>query len=840
MGCFLDDEKTAWRYAGLIEAFSVLVPERVGEEVAELAPYCADFEPVRRAFVMSLIFRDPKAMGPATLKYVNEHVMRFRGTHEEFLDALLTVASIPDHRFNADSLHAHLTGQDLADRDAWWSIYLHNQYGENGAVDRLVDWAWSSADRSHIKDESIRLTAVALAWFLTTSNRYLRDRATKALVALLTPRIGVLRQVLRMFLKVNDPYVLQRLCAVAYGCVMRSEEKTQIADLAKEVYAWFFESGEPPPDILLRDCARGIVEAALNAGAILGIDPRMVRPPYKSKWPESIPTAEELEKYGQWSKGMPDEEWARVEIYDSVMRDGDFARYIIGTNSGTFEWSSRRLDARPEPSRKEIYDNFLESLTQKERKLWKAYSTVRHNVHFWRRLDPAERLKHFKTEYTEEQLGTILSNYEAAFRSSLRKSQRAIYETSVIPYLEDPDPFKDENRFDLSIAQRWIFKRVLDLGWTQERFGNFDRTVNRYPYYGREAAKPERIGKKYQWIAYHEFLARVSDNFEFTGESWSQKAERFEGPWQFFVRDIDPSCLIINTKRERWQPNTNTWWFPSSYSAWENETDDTKWIRSSSDLPAVEPLLEAQREEDHSNWLVMQSHYDWEQPISAEEERFEIPRRRIWYMLRSYIVKRTDLENVFRWAEKQNFMGRWMPESKEIYRVFLGEFHWAPAYVYHNTPYYGQPGWTRGHRNETPGEILPTSNLYMGEGNSLDCSIKDTIHIYVPCGWLADMMQLRWVGAEGRYINKAGDLIAFDPSVNEAGPGALLMNKDRLLEFLHQSGYDMIWTVLGEKDVVGGRDYPREWKGRLIINGEYRFQDGQIRGTTGTTFEAPK
>ena len=64
------------------------------------------------------------------------------------------------------------------------------------------------------------------------------------------------------------------------------------------------------------------------------------------------------------SEGMPDDEWGRVEIYDSVMRDGDFARYIIGTNSGSFEWSSRRLGEPPKPTRQEIVGTFVKSLTK--------------------------------------------------------------------------------------------------------------------------------------------------------------------------------------------------------------------------------------------------------------------------------------------------------------------------------------------------------------------------------------------------------------------------------------------------------------------------------------------
>jgi hypothetical protein len=838
LGCFLKDEKTTWLNRGLVEAFSILLPERVGKELAGVAPHCADFEPVRKAFILSVIFRNPKAFSEASLDYINQHVMRYGGTRHEFMDAWLTVASIPGHPYNADLLHKHLSKFTLADRDAWWSIYLHYQYGEKAAVDRLVEWAWSPEEKTHIESESIRLAAVALAWFLTTSNRYLRDRATKALVALLAPRVGLLTELLRMFVNVNDPYVLERLCGVAYGCAMRSGEKTEVGELARELYDLFFRCGEPPPDILLRDYARGVIDAAFHLGADLGIDRQKTRPPYKTQWPEAIPAKEELENLHEWHEGMPEEQWGRLEIYNSVMGFGDFARYIIGTNSGLFEWSSCRLGEGPKPSRTQVVRAFIQSLTKKQRKLWDRFVSAGNKlqaVRFSQLIGETRSIRATATARGDER---AVARAERFLCQSLGKAKLTSFRQVIVPYLNNPTRDEDEYRFDLTVAQRWILAKVLELGWTPERFGKFDREVKRYSNYGRDATKPERIGKKYQWVAYHEFLARVSDNFQFAGEPWSQKTEKYDGPWQLWTRDIDPSCLLTRTKREDWRPHSNTWWFPISYDAWDLQPDDAEWLKSSTDLPATKPLLEVERPVDRSRWLVMEAAYDWEPPTSPEEERFEVPRRSIWYMLKSYIAKRGDVEAVLEWAAKQNFMGRWMPESHELYRVFLGEFHWAPAYLYHNRC--AQPGWTRGDRDVIPVEVAPTTNLYMREGNSYDCSVDETIHIYLPCGWIAEAMRLRWCGVDGRYFNQHGDLIAFDPSVEEVGPGALLMNKDRLLEFLQRAGYDILWTLLGEKDIVGGWDYPGGWKGRLIINGAFVLQNGSIRGNVSTLFESPK
>jgi hypothetical protein len=71
---------------------------------------------------------------------------------------------------------------------------------------------------------------------------------------------------------------------------------------------------------------------------------------------------------------MDDRKWARWHLYDSVMGFGNFTRYVIGTNHGDFEWSSRCIK---EPSTKQIcaireqkYEEFIESLTERQRNAW--------------------------------------------------------------------------------------------------------------------------------------------------------------------------------------------------------------------------------------------------------------------------------------------------------------------------------------------------------------------------------------------------------------------------------------------------------------------------------------
>lgn len=74
---------------------------------------------------------------------------------------------------------------------------------------------------------------------------------------------------------------------------------------------------------------------------------------------------------------MAEEEFARTWIYSSVMSDGDFARYVIGTNAYHFLWSSHHLGEPRELTREETYENFVDFLTDRQRKAWERYRSCR-------------------------------------------------------------------------------------------------------------------------------------------------------------------------------------------------------------------------------------------------------------------------------------------------------------------------------------------------------------------------------------------------------------------------------------------------------------------------------
>ena len=400
-------------------------------------------------------------------------------------------------------------------------------------------------------------------------------------------------------------------------------------------------------------------------------------------------------------------------------------------------------------------------------------------------------------------------------------------------------PRYGEERFDRSVAQAWIFQRVLDLGWTAKVLGDFDygpRT--RGPYYGRGSKKPERIGKKYQWIAFHEFLALLADNFQMGGEIWSDGAAEYKGPWQISSRDIDPSWLPAETLRNQWESHRPSWWFPYTHGPWRSEPDDVAWLRSKNDLPPFANLIEVEQA-DHSRWLVLDSYQCVNEPVPADRERYDIEHREIWWMLKSYVARRADADELFEWAKKQNFSGRWMPEAPEDYRMFLGEFYWSAAFADRNIPYFGYDGWIEDNE-KIPKPVLVTACHYIAESNVSDCSINSHIDVALPCEDLAAGLGLAQRRADGKWYDTLGTLIAFDPSVDERGPGAILVRADALAGFGDRSGLDVLWTVLGEKRVVGGGFGALDkYKGCLVFNGAFRIRAGRLEGNVSTFFCPP-
>ncbi|MFZ3062782.1 MAG: hypothetical protein WA148_03440 [Actinomycetota bacterium] len=97
-------------------------------------------------------------------------------------------------------------------------------------------------------------------------------------------------------------------------------------------------------------------------------------------------------------------------------------------------------------------------------------------------------------------------------------------------------------------------------------------------------------------------------------------------------------------------------------------------------------------------------------------------------------------------------------------------------------------------------------------------------------------MNLKPTQVDGAYSGARGQLLATD--LSEAGfdrPKALVLKKTPLLRFLEKMDCVIVWTLLGEKMLMGGA-MTRSAPGRLEISGAYTFVDGELDGTMSTQF----
>ncbi len=160
-------------------------------------------------------------------------------------------------------------------------------------------------------------------------------------------------------------------------------------------------------------------------------------------------------------------------------------------------------------------------------------------------------------------------------------------------------------------------------------------------------------------------------------------------------------------------------------------------------------------------------------------------------------------------------------------RVFYGEFFWSPAFSSHS-PENEKDGWIDpdSEFGRFPKPLLVTANNYFWETGSYDCSMEDSIGIKLPAKHIVQGMKLHHNYREGHCYDSAQRLMAFDPSVFQEGAGALLMNRNAFIEFLAKKDYGVMWTILGEKQIL--ESDVDEYKGRLEISASCFLEDGKF------------
>ena len=372
--------------------------------------------------------------------------------------------------------------------------------------------------------------------------------------------------------------------------------------------------------------------------------------------------------------------------------------------------------------------------------------------------------------------------------------------------LSSPRPQIDrKGTYPKELAQRWVFERVLSLGWTPEKFAEFDEERT---WVNRADHKPERFGKKYQWIALRELIARIADNFHMI-DDYNDQPGTYTGPWQFYGRDIDPTLLPPRRIRNEndgfdlgptFSSDRATWWIPPGPRYRHDDPPVAEgWPAESNDIPEFDSLVR-QKDESSTRWGVLYAHYQWDDEIPEGEEKDSRLRRQLWSQIHGWLVQPPDQDALVAYLERHSLMGRWMPEGCEhTDAAYLGELPWASATdEYPNT---WEEVRTHGGSEPMAIKVYPAWTKYYWEGNVLDCSIDEGVSAWFPSPVLFKEGKLSWIPGTREWRTPNGVSVA--RYFEEGSHMALLVREDWLKRTLRKTGLSIVFGWRGEKQFIG-------------------------------------
>lgn len=740
---WIEDYRALYDNRGLLRMLAILVPDRFECEFIDLfrsdrllTELCGDF-------LSSLPWRTAD-----TITHHTEDLFHWCARnmgYPAFLEERLRLITIPNHPLNARRLHTRLSQARLWERELHWTIPISKMTssGDGNVINDILRWTFS-VPSSLVSDEQAWLAALFLTWLLTSNYRFLRQRASRALIHMLIGRAHLAAKLVEEFHDCNDPYVVERVYAAACGVALREIDKEALGLLASAVFKHMFAGGRVPPHVLQRDYAQLIIECANYCGALPeGVELEHCGPNYHSRWPRIVTEdkARKIEEQDGW-----------FEIRHSLQPEGsgmygDFGRYVMDAKIHRF--SRRTLKQLPQAN-----------------STWKS-------------------------------------------------------------------------RFSGFVARRYILQRIMQLGWTSERFSDYEKDLRHGRMrFDEEENKVERISKKYQWIALRELLGYLSDHYRMPRE-WSTDMEpEFKGAWQIWARDFDPTQPLqdpqeqfdLMTDNELPPVEDTKWWitYPDPFEDFQLRFDRERWVMAAP--PGFEPLIEQPNvPEQQGEWLTLSCHYSWNEELTIAQDEKKEGQLKMWADLRCWLIRKEHKKHFLEQIDKLEFWGHGV-DYPGFHIQWLGEYPWAPSMKEIKEACSSKDEWVR----DVDVDMIQTVCGYSNERSGISARLPGPI--------VCEFLNLRWTGKSFEYVDSSGASLAFCPGDKKGlatFSSPLLVKKERFLAAFGQAGFTAVWAALSERSCYSYKKQDSIVKRWGITQRVYGFENGCLVCYGDKQYEIP-
>ncbi len=374
-----------------------------------------------------------------------------------------------------------------------------------------------------------------------------------------------------------------------------------------------------------------------------------------------------------------------------------------------------------------------------------------------------------------------------------------------------------EAQFDIQDLSNIVIKICLDLGYSPQLFSEFDTLDGRY--FDRFSNKEERIGKKYQWIAFYEILANISDNFapytlkvsfdDKYNEYITNKRELFlsevaeENTSGLYEEELDEKDHIVNIEREyqdKWTvsdsylrnidvsvtdevlPLSNKRIFNFSLPDYLTDRWLTKNIGEKTLCYYISTKIESEE------YYALAFYNDDRRQKDSSQSFIQDKTENYTIMGRAVFVKKSELKTLHQ--EAKNDIGNVSPP--DTHNVFLREYYWSEAY--NNS---------EKEESEYDKKIYKhSSHCYGWEKAKQYTSLEEdktneSFSLLMPSKILVDFGQLR-MDSNYKWKNDKNESVCFDGR-SIGGERVLLGKKDFIDEFCLKNEYTIVWFCYYDK-----------------------------------------